>query len=82
MTTGRSLLLALLVAALFAGCTPGSRDPVEAYCSYGAVSEAQLDGCLDHVTEDDFANLDTHAAEYARGELDECLEDSGPFCDD
>ncbi|HEX8743607.1 MAG TPA: hypothetical protein VF712_10780 [Thermoleophilaceae bacterium] len=59
-----------------------SGDLVLDYCSYGAVSDAQLDGCVDHVTEDQVDALDTNAARYARGELQECLEDAGPFCEE
>lgn len=52
-----------------------------AYCEYGALSEAQLQGCIDHVTVDDFDRLNTNAARYARGELDKCRRDAGPFCE-
>jgi len=54
---------------------------VEDYCAYGAVSQAQLDGCIDHVTPQTVDDYDTNAAEYARGELEECLGDAGPFCE-
>jgi hypothetical protein len=55
---------------------------VEAYCSYGAVSRDQLAGCIEHVTEDDFADRPTNAARFARGELETCRSDAGPFCGD
>jgi hypothetical protein len=51
------------------------------YCSYGAVSNAQREGCLDHVSRDAIDRLDTHAAQFARRDTDECLSDSGPFCE-
>src|SRR3954447_9458146 len=50
------------------------------YCKYGAVSRAQLNGCMKHVNSDDIDDLETPAARFARGELDECATDSGPFC--
>jgi len=50
------------------------------YCSYGAVSQAELDGCEEHVTTSDIDRLYTNAALYARGELNSCLGDAGPFC--
>ena len=56
-------------------------DVVHDYCAYGAVSEAQLEGCETHVDEATVDSYDTNAAQYARGELDECLQDAGPFCE-
>jgi len=50
------------------------------YCSYGAVSQAQLAECEEHVSSSSINLLHTNAARFARGELEECLEDSGPFC--
>lgn len=73
--------------AILAGCggvavdDPG-RGLIERYCSYGAVSRPQLRGCIEHVTPDDVARLRTNAARYARGQLDRCLADAGPFCTD
>ena len=72
-----AVILGLAVLASY-GC---GQSEVAAYCSYGAVSEAQLNGCIDHVTESDVADLNTNAADYGRGELDQCLSDSGPFCE-
>lgn len=74
---GLALALALLVAGLAAGC---GESRIEAYCSYGSISEAQLEGCMEHVTDADIESRTTNAAEYARGDLDECLYDAGPFC--
>jgi hypothetical protein len=74
-------LLAVAPACAFlVAC--GSEVSVADYCAYGAVSEAQLDGCIDHVDESDVERLDTNAAQYGRGELDKCLSDAGPFCGD
>jgi hypothetical protein len=73
------ILLIAAVMAVPAGC--GGGDEVSDYCAYGAVSQAQLDGCVDHVGTDDIDRLDTNAARYARGELDKCLADAGPFCE-
>jgi hypothetical protein len=37
------------------------------YCSYGAVSSAQLEGCLTHTTVNEISELGTNAARRARG---------------
>jgi hypothetical protein len=76
--------VAALAASVFAlvGCTEiGGRDLVTEYCRYGAVSQAQLDGCVDHVTEADVRSRQTHASQYAFGDLKRCLRDAGPFCE-
>lgn len=57
-------------------------DKVRDYCEYGAKSRAQLEGCLSHVTIGDVDTRFTNAADYARGELDHCRSDAGPFCED
>lgn len=72
------LAAAAIAAALAPGCGGTS---VARYCEYGAVSQAQLDGCKDHVTEDEIDARYTNAARYARGELDVCRTDAGPFCE-
>lgn len=51
------------------------------YCHYGAVSQAQLKGCLDHATYKQIEQLDTNAAQFAARELDDCLDDAGPYCE-
>jgi hypothetical protein len=68
---------ALACLLSFGGC---GRDVVGDYCSYGAVSEAQLEGCVEHVTPEVVENYNTNAARYAKGELNACLADAGPFC--
>jgi hypothetical protein len=78
---------ALGVVLAFAGCADGGASEdggnlVHDYCSYGAVSEAQLEGCVDHVTPEVVEGYDTNAGRYARRELDACLADAGPFCED
>jgi hypothetical protein len=50
------------------------------YCRYGAKSQAQLDGCMSHVTTDDIDKLHTRAADFARGWTSECAAGSGPYC--
>ena len=55
-------------------------DLVGDYCAYGAVSKAQLEGCVEHVTPATVNEYRTNAARFARGQLDACLSDSGPFC--
>jgi hypothetical protein len=37
---------------------------------------------MSHVTTDDINKLDTQAARFARGETSDCLENSGPYCED
>ena len=53
---------------------------VQAYCRYGAVSSAQLRGCIEHVTPEAVLGYKTNAARYAEGNLRGCLGDSGLFC--
>jgi hypothetical protein len=50
------------------------------YCQYGSVSQAQLEGCYFHVHIGEIEGRNTNAARWARGDLDECLADAGPFC--
>lgn len=58
-----------------------SSSDVTAYCSYGAVSQAQLDGCVDHVSASTIDERDTNAAKFSRGEIEGCYRyDAGPFC--
>lgn len=54
------------------------------YCSYGAVSDAQLTACESHVTANDVRSRDTPAARFAEdGSSDAvCGAGSGPFCQD
>lgn len=59
-----------------------SRQLVEEYCSYGAVSERQLATCQTHVTANRVRSLDTPAARFAlNGSSDaSCGTGAGPFC--
>lgn len=52
------------------------------YCAYGAVSQAQLDACIDHVDASEIDASKSTAARFARREFDECLASAGPFCED
>ncbi len=53
------------------------------YCSYGSVSQAQLDGCESHVTGNEVESRATRAARFAQSGSDAvCGAQSGPFCDD
>ena len=73
----------LVVTALFAwgfGQEQRYQGTLYDYCAYGAVSQAQLTGCLDHVTTDRISQLNTDAARFAQGALSQCLADAGPFC--
>lgn len=54
---------------------------ISSYCQYGSVSESQLEHCMTHVGTDYINGLDTQAARFAREENNDCLEDSGPFCE-
>jgi hypothetical protein len=76
-------ILAVFVAALVGagfGWEQRYNGELHEYCSYGAVSAAQLKGCLDHVTTDRVDALQTDAARFARGDINACLSDAGPFC--
>lgn len=68
-----------VIALVLLGCA-GDEGLVERYCRYGAVSEAQLEGCRSHVSPDDVRARQTHASQYAFGDLKDCLSDAGPFC--
>jgi hypothetical protein len=58
-----------------------AKDRVSDYCSYGAVSEAQLAGCRSNVVEADIVKRNSPAAHFAYGSADsECGASSGPFC--
>jgi hypothetical protein len=75
---GVAAKLAIAVSAATAGCF--ADNPVARYCQYGSVSQGQLDGCKSHVSEDRVNSYQTNAGRYGRGELSDCLADSGPFC--
>jgi hypothetical protein len=77
---------AIVLAAALVGAYGGEQNrsgpdgQLNLYCRYGAVSSAQLDGCLDHVRVSDIPGLHTDAARFAEGRLRACLADAGPFC--
>ena len=89
----RPLCALAIVVTLLASCSEespggGSSEPagdggdlVTGYCSYGSVSQAQLEGCIEHVTPRTVDSYSTNSARYARGTLDSCLADAGPFCE-
>ena len=62
------------------GVQERSTGKLRDYCEYGAVSRAEVGGCLDHVTDAQINRLQTDAARFARGDLESCLADSGPYC--
>ena len=73
-----ALVLGLgLVSGIISG--NGTHETIVDYCAYGAVSAAQFDGCVDHVTLKDIDRLNTPAAMFSRHEIG-CGEDAGPFC--
>jgi hypothetical protein len=53
---------------------------VEWYCGYGSVSARQLRGCVDHMNAAAVYDLDTPAAEFARGQGGCGDPGSGPYC--
>jgi hypothetical protein len=78
-------ILAVLTVLFFGGLLlyvihGEETDAVTRYCEYGAISEAQLNGCKDHVDADYVRSHHTNAARYGQGVLTDCLADSGPFC--
>lgn len=84
MTDVRTVGLAVLqLLACFASIGCGTADDqVARYCEYGSASEAQLKGCIEHVDRGSIDRRSSNAARYARGELEACLSDAGPFCRD
>jgi hypothetical protein len=80
--------LAMIVSLVFLGGLAfgwiegwDNRDNyVGPYCRYGATSKGELDSCLSHVNSDDIDKLHTNAAKFARGVIDECRADAGPYC--
>lgn len=48
------------------------------YCEYDTVSQAQFEGCLEHVTADEIRDRDTEAARAARELTDAEAEDFAP----
>ena len=55
---------------------------VEDYCSFGSMSERQLETCKTHVTANHVQSIHTPAARFALGGSDEnCGASSGPFCE-
>ena len=73
------VMAATAVVALSAALQPST---VQQYCSYGAVSEEQLAGCIAHASRSYVESLDTDAARYARDDFGSCKANSGPYCSD
>jgi hypothetical protein len=64
-----------------------NHGPLADYCHYGTVSKAQFEGCMRHADRENISRLNTNAARFdaarfARRDLEECLADSGPMCED
>lgn len=72
---GVALLTSVIVVA--AALQPTT---VQDYCSYGAVSDFQLAGCVTHVPRSYVESLNTDAARYGRADMGSCLADAGPYC--
>ena len=78
---GPFIAFALLVGvAWFVGKTTHNHL-IRNYCWYGAVSGEQLRECESHVSVSRIESLDTNAARFAKGSLEKCLADAGPFCE-
>jgi hypothetical protein len=86
---GHGHLIALLaVSAAFLGVSAlsvwdardAARRLVTDYCSYGATSNAQLDGCLSHISAGYVLRHHTRAARFATNFDADCGQRSGPFC--
>lgn len=75
-----ALALAGSVAYGWLGWYSPRVEAVERYCRYGAVSQAQYEGCVDNVSYSDVQRRKTAAGRYGRGNLRGCHEDSGPLC--
>ncbi|MGA7704461.1 MAG: hypothetical protein WB998_06140 [Solirubrobacteraceae bacterium] len=76
-------LIVFGVIVAFVGWQGGSEirnHEITYYCSYGAVSRAQLVECESNVSSDYIRSLDTNAARFAEGQLESCLQDAGPYC--
>lgn len=50
------------------------------YCRYDASTQAELDACMKRINTDEIAELNTPAAQFARGETLDCGRGSGPYC--
>jgi hypothetical protein len=75
------ILWALCGLLVYSGYASRDGGLIADYCAYGAVSKAQLDGCIEHVDEDEILGRNTNAARFARRDIEDCfIEDSGPFC--
>ncbi len=81
----RSLLMGMLCATLaLSACGVDSRadaNVVEAYCAYGADSEAQFQGCTEHVTVEQVRGYDTSAARFALDDPTSCPADASEYCE-
>jgi hypothetical protein len=75
-----ALLLAVLALAACGDSAPTIDERVLDYCRYGSDSRARFKGCTEHVRLEDVRRRNTNAARYAKGELNVCLADAGPFC--
>jgi hypothetical protein len=76
-------LVAVVAIALSLGACGTSEDDllVSDYCEYGARSEAQFEGCKDHVTAEQVRARNTPAARWAK-HGGYCGTDAGPMCFD
>jgi len=64
------LIWALCAYGISLGYSARSGGLVADYCAYGAVSRAQLDGCIERVGESDIRKSSTSAARFARRDID------------
>jgi hypothetical protein len=74
------VILIFALAGAFAGQQVHDTGELHDYCYYGSVSDAEVTGCLSHVTTAHIDQLDTNAARFAKGDINRCLDDAGPYC--
>lgn len=79
----RHATVCTVVAVVMTGAACGGNDDklrVDAYCAFGAKSEAQWRGCVDHVTEAHVEAAESPAARCALDGSDAC-DGAGSFWD-
>jgi hypothetical protein len=94
LSIGLAAIAWICVALFYSFTYDEDAEYVKDYCSYGAVSQAQLDHCIATVSRlvvdgyaDGLTRKPTNAGRYAYGTLDRCIRDpyddqvdAGPFC--
>jgi len=78
---GPFIAFALLVGVAWVAGKTQHSHLIRNYCWYGAVSGPQLAECESHVSVSRIESLNTNAARFAKGRLEKCLADAGPYCE-